>query len=57
MFEPQDYIQDAIEAVSAWDLSDDEFNQAVNEQCYLMAGMLPRHVYDRSQEFPCISHR
>ena len=57
MFEPQDYIQDAIEAVSAWDLPDDDFDQTVNEQCYLMAGMLPGHVYDRTQEFPCISHR
>ena len=57
MCEPQDYIQSAIEAVSAWNLTDDEFNQAVNEQCYLMAGQFPDHVYDCTQEFPSISHR
>ena len=54
---PQDYINEAIQSVSAWNLSDDEFDQAVNEQCYLMAGQFPDHYYDCSQEFPCVSHR
>ena len=54
---PEDFIEDAIQAVSAFDLSDDEFDQAVNEQCYLMAGMFPDHYYECPQEFPCTSHR
>jgi len=36
---PQDYILDALEMVSAWDLPDDEsYINAANQQARLMAG-------------------
>jgi len=36
---PQDYILDALEIVSAWDLPDDEsYANAANQQARLMAG-------------------
>ena len=35
----EDYIQDALEIVSAWDLPDDELPDAVNAQARLMAGI------------------
>ena len=57
MYTPEDYLTDAIESVSAWDLNDDEFDQAVNDQAYLMAGKIPSHYWDCSPEFPCTSHR
>ena len=34
-----DYILDALEMVSAWDLPDDELTDAVNDQARLMAGI------------------
>ncbi len=51
---PEDYIE---QAVSAFDLAEEEYDQAVNDQCYFMAGQFPNHYYDCTQEFPCISHR
>ena len=35
----QNYILDALEIVSAWDLPDEDFAQAVNAQARLMAGI------------------
>jgi len=36
---PEDYILDALEMVSAWDLPDDEsYINAANQQARLMAG-------------------
>jgi hypothetical protein len=35
----EDYIQDAFEIVSAWDVPDDELPDAVNAQARLMAGL------------------
>lgn len=37
----QDYILDALDIVSAWDIPDDDFVQAVNDQARLMAGLDP----------------
>ena len=37
----QDYILDALEIVSAWDLPDEDFADAVNDQAMLMAGVNP----------------
>ena len=37
----EDYIPEAIEMVSAWDIPDEEFTDAVNAQARLMAGVLP----------------
>ena len=36
---PEDYILDALELVSAWNLPDDELADAVNDQARLMAGV------------------
>ena len=35
----EDYISDALQLVSAWELAEDEFAQAVNDQARLMCGM------------------
>ena len=37
----QDYLSDALEIVSAWDLPAEEFDDAVNDQARLMAGFDP----------------
>ena len=57
MYRPEDYLTDAIESVSAWNLPDDEFDQAVNDQCHMMAGVTPDYYWDCPSEFPCTSHR
>ena len=44
---PEDYILEAIEIVSTWDMPDEEsFINAANQQARLMAGYL--HYYDDS---------
>ena len=35
----EDYICDALDTVSAWELPEEEFAQAVNDQARLMCGM------------------
>ena len=35
----EDHIQEAIEVVETWDLPEEEFAQAVNDQAKLMAGI------------------
>lgn len=35
----EDYIPEALDTVSAWDLQDSEFTDAVNAQARLMAGL------------------
>ena len=37
----EDYIPDALEMVSAWDIPDDELADAINAQARLMAGAPP----------------
>ena len=39
MFE--DYVTEAIEMVSAWDIPPEDFAQTVNDQARLMAGINP----------------
>ena len=36
-----DYIPQALEIVSAWDVPDEDFAQIVNDQARLMAGVQP----------------
>ncbi len=45
MYEPDNYLFDALEAVSAWDLPDEDFADAVNAQARLMAGINPDDVW------------
>ena len=40
----EDYILDALEMVSAWDIPDEDFAQAVNDQAKLMACMNPDEI-------------
>jgi hypothetical protein len=43
---PEDYIADALELISAWDVPDDELVEAVNAQARLMAGVHPDDLWD-----------
>ena len=43
----QDYILDALEIVSAWDVPDEDFADAVNDQARLMAGVDPDDIPER----------
>ena len=46
----ENHILDALEIVSAWDVPDEDFADAVNDQAMLMAGVnpdeLPEHLPD-----------
>ena len=44
----EDHLWDAFDIVSAWDIPEDEFAQAVNDQARLMVGGCP--------EEPCWPH-
>ena len=37
----ENYVTEAIEMVSAWDIPDEELVDAINAQVRLMAGVLP----------------
>jgi hypothetical protein len=37
----EDYIPDALEMVSSWNIAEEDFAQAVNDQARLMAGIPP----------------
>ena len=41
-----DYILDALEMVSAWDLPDEDLADAVNDQARLMAGIHPDEFWE-----------
>ena len=43
----ENQILDAIEIVSAWDVPDDDFADAVNDQAMLMAGVNPDELPER----------
>ena len=45
---PEDYLLDALEIVSSWDLPDDDIADAANAQAHLMAGCCPDY-YESSQ--------
>ena len=40
----EDYLTDAVDMVSAWDIPDEHFAQTVNDQAKLMAGVPPEEV-------------
>jgi hypothetical protein len=46
----EDYIQDALEMVSAWDLPDEDIAQIVNDQARLMAGTNPDDIQEISDD-------
>ena len=41
----EDYVTEAIEMVSARDISDEDFAQSVNDQVRLMAGVHPQEPW------------
>jgi hypothetical protein len=48
----ENYILDAIEIVSAWDLPDEDLADAVNDQARIMAGVNPDELWERPSESP-----
>ena len=44
----EDYIFDALEIVSAWDVPDEDFAQAVNDQAKLMSGISPEDSLEQT---------
>jgi hypothetical protein len=42
----EDYIADALEMVSVWDIPDDDFIDTVNAQARMMAGYHPDDLWD-----------
>jgi len=46
----ENYIMDALEIVSSWDLPDEDFAQAVNDQARLMAGITPDDLWEVHSE-------
>ena len=43
----ENHMLDALEIVSAWDLPDEDFADAVNDQAMLMAGVNPDDIPER----------
>jgi hypothetical protein len=43
---PEDYIAEALELVSAWDVPDEDFVDAVNVRARLMAGVHPDDFWE-----------
>ena len=41
----ENYVTEAIEMVSAWDIADEDFAQTVNDQARLMAGIHPDETW------------
>jgi hypothetical protein len=41
----ENYILDALEMVMTWELPDEEFADAVNDQARLMAGLTPEDIH------------
>jgi hypothetical protein len=42
----EDYIFDALEIVSVWDIPDEDFAQAVNDRAKLMSGISPEDSWE-----------
>jgi hypothetical protein len=55
--EYQDYLQDAIDLVDAWEIPEEDFPKAVNDQARLMCGLaLEPSIYNPT-ELPFASLR
>ena len=48
----QDYIPEALEIVSAWEIQSQDFAQVVNDQAKIMAGLDPGLLADTSLDNP-----
>ena len=52
----EDYILDALEMVSAWDLPDEDLADAVNAQARLMAGIHPDEFWEGNANTALTDH-
>jgi hypothetical protein len=52
----ENYISDAIEIVSSWDLEEDSFAGVVNMQVRLMAGYSPEDVSQSPEDHSFQTH-
>ena len=43
---PEDYVADPLAMVSAWDIPDEDFADAVNAQARLTAGVHPDDLWE-----------
>ena len=46
----ENHILDALMIVSAWDLPDEDFADAVNDQAMLMAGVNPNDITEHTSD-------
>ena len=46
----ENQILDALEIVSAWDIPDENFADAVNDQAMLMAGVNPDELWEHTSD-------
>ena len=53
----ENYLLGAIETVSAWDIEDEDFAEAVNDQAKLMSGCLPSDEVWQCTDCPTPTHR
>ncbi|MBK6510929.1 MAG: hypothetical protein IPG06_16780 [Haliea sp.] len=53
----EDYIPEALDTVSAWDLPESEFTDAVNAQARLMAGQGLEPSFNQSMPSPYATMR
>ena len=49
---PEDYIVEALELVSAWDIPEEDIADAVNAQARLMAGIHPDEFWEGNANTP-----
>jgi hypothetical protein len=47
---PEDYIVEALELVSAWDIPEEDLADAVNAQARLMAGIHPDDFWEAQSD-------
>jgi|GEM_PF-1145212 hypothetical protein len=58
MYTQEQYIQEAIQLVSAWpEVPDEEFAEMVTQQAVLMSGCCEQFYSGNEPESPSISHR
>ena len=46
MYTLEDYIPEALEMVSAWDIPDEQLADAINDQAKLMSGITPEESWE-----------
>ena len=57
MYDYEDYIREAFETVGAWELPEEDFAQAVNDQARIMAGQDLYYSGEDHTACPSMAHR